>query len=154
MLPDPSSVLLRKAHDDERLAALAAADTQITDEQVGFLAQQAIEKTIKAVLSARGVTYRRTHDLAELVDLLTDNEIPFPSGLAAAVVLTPFAAEMRYDYLPPEAESPLNREQALGWVRAAIEWAEQSLVPPSPAPTPPPAPPPPPAQCPPDCPPR
>lgn len=66
MPPDPPRVLLRKARDDERLATLAAGNAEIADEQIGFLAQQAVEKSLKAVLSSGGIRYRRTHDLSEL----------------------------------------------------------------------------------------
>ena len=47
---DPPSVLLRKAQDDERLAGLVAGNATVSDEQIGFLSQQAIEKCIKAVM--------------------------------------------------------------------------------------------------------
>ena len=45
--------------------------------------------------------------------------------LDGCVTLRPFAAEMRYDYLPPEegAEEPFDRANALRLVRAALEWA-------------------------------
>jgi HEPN domain-containing protein len=56
---DPPRVLLSKAKDDERLADLVADNSDVPDEQIGFLAQQAVEKSIKAVL-ARGIRYRRT----------------------------------------------------------------------------------------------
>ncbi len=48
MPPDPADVLLRKAQDDERLAILVVENTGVSDEQIGFLAQQAVEKSIKA----------------------------------------------------------------------------------------------------------
>lgn len=126
MPPDPPRVLLRKARDDERLALLAAGDAAISDEQIGFLAQQAVEKCIKAVLSLRGVRYRRTHDIAELIDLLKSNGISCQDELDDAIALTPFAAEMRYDYLPPEdgIDEPFDREEAMRLVRSTLDWAE------------------------------
>jgi hypothetical protein len=48
---DPPRVLLNKAQDDERLALLVGKNATVSDEQIGFLAQQAVEKAIKAVLS-------------------------------------------------------------------------------------------------------
>ena len=127
---DPPRVLLRKADDDRRLAELAADDPAISDEQIGFLTQQAIEKSIKAVLSARGVHYRRTHDLGELIDLLQAHSITYPAVLDESVILTPFAAEMRYDYLPPEEESEesFDRASALRLIRAALGWAENIIL--------------------------
>lgn len=129
MPPDPPHVLLQKAHDDERLLLLASGESTISDEQIGFLAQQAVEKAIKAVLSLRGVTYRRTHDLSELLDLLKQVGIDFPSAMESCIVLTPFAAEMRYDYLPPEdaAHEPFDRPNTLILVRATLEWARARI---------------------------
>jgi HEPN domain-containing protein len=127
MPPDPPNVLLRKAQDDERLARLVGDNPTISNEQIGFLAQQAVEKTIKAVLSHRTIRYRRTHDLSELLDLLKAAKISFPAAMEACVRLTPFAAEMRYDYLPPEdaAEEPFDRAGAIRLVRTTLDWAER-----------------------------
>ena len=126
---DPPHVLLSKALDDERLALLVVDNATVSDEQIGFLAQQGIEKAIKAVLSLHGVGYRRTHDLGELMDLLRAAGIDYPAELDASVALTPFAAEMRYDYLPPEAttEQPLDRVGAMHLVRASLAWAEEHV---------------------------
>lgn len=131
MPPDPPNVLLRKALDDERLALLVLDNPTVSDEQIGFQAQQAIEKALKAVLSHRDIAYRRTHDLAELIDLLRVNTISYPGLLDESIALTPFAAEMRYDYLPPEktGEIPLDRKGTMRIVRAALEWAAATVSP-------------------------
>ena len=132
MPTDPAHVLLEKARDDEHLAQLVVGEATVSDEQIGFLAQQAVEKVLKAVLSARGVSYRRTHDLGELLDLLKSAGIAYPTSLEGSIVLTPFAAEMRYDYLPPEekADEPFDRAEAMRLVRAALGWAEGIVLPP------------------------
>ena len=46
------------------LAVLVGAD-DVADEPIGFHAQQAVEKCLKAALALRGVAFRKTHDLAE-----------------------------------------------------------------------------------------
>ena len=38
-------------------------DPSAPDEAIGFHAQQAVEKLIKAVLAHRAIEYRRTHQL-------------------------------------------------------------------------------------------
>jgi HEPN domain-containing protein/predicted nucleotidyltransferase len=131
MTADPAHVLLGKARDDEHLAQLVVGDATVSDEQIGFLAQQAVEKALKAVLSFHGVPYRRTHDLGELLDGLKSAGVAYPSVLEGSVMLTPFAAEMRYDYLPPEdkAEEPFDRLGAIQLVRAALTWAEGLIAP-------------------------
>ncbi|GJL54452.1 MAG: hypothetical protein NPIRA02_15840 [Nitrospirales bacterium] len=46
--------------------------TESDDEAIGFHAQQAVEKCLKALLSLHQIPFRKTHDIGELVDLLAD----------------------------------------------------------------------------------
>ena len=123
--PDPADVLLSKACEDHHLAKLVVDDASVSNEHVGFFCQQAVEKSIKSVLSRRSLRYRRTHDLAELLDLLQDHQIEYPPELEQVIDLTPFAADMRYDYLPPERdEAPqFDRAAAVRLAGLAIQWA-------------------------------
>jgi HEPN domain-containing protein len=127
-LPDPADVLLSKAQKDQHLAALVLDEVSVSNEHVGFFCQQAIEKSIKSVLSRRSIRYRHTHDLAELLDLLKDQQVEYPPELEQGVALTQFAAEMRYDYLPPEQgeEPPFDRAGAVQLAALAIHWARQA----------------------------
>ena len=52
--PDPAAVLLSKARQDQHLAARVAGDASVSDEHIGFFCQQAIEKSLKAVLVLNG----------------------------------------------------------------------------------------------------
>lgn len=118
-------ILLKKARDDQQLLVDMVSGVLGTDEQVGFHSQQAVEKAIKAVLETRGVSYRFTHDLAELIDALIDHSIAYPAAMDAAVDLTPFAAGLRYHDLPTvgTGEDTFDRDAAVQVVRVAIEWA-------------------------------
>lgn len=51
---EQAALLLRKAREDQAVIAKLADDPQIADSAVGFHAQQAVEKALKAVLAARG----------------------------------------------------------------------------------------------------
>src|SRR5438046_7081287 len=72
---EQARLLLRKARQDRVIVARAVTDPEIADEIVGFHVQQAGEKCMKAVLCMHEVAYRRTHDLQELYDLLTDARV-------------------------------------------------------------------------------
>jgi HEPN domain-containing protein len=48
-----AEVLVRKAKDDANAMRLLAPDAGISDEIIGFHAQQAVEKWLKAVLGSR-----------------------------------------------------------------------------------------------------
>jgi len=51
---DLAASLLMKARDDLRALRVLAQHAEVSDEVVGFHAQQAVEKAVKAVLTARG----------------------------------------------------------------------------------------------------
>jgi HEPN domain-containing protein len=89
--------LLDRADDDVAAAdALLHAD-RVSDAIVGFHAQQAVEKALKAVLAAHHVEYPFTHDLQLLVALCEQGGAPMPADLADDVPrLSPYATRLRY----------------------------------------------------------
>jgi len=118
---DLAQVLLRKARGDE-LTVRALLREEVPDEVVGFHAQQAVEKALKAVLAARGIDYAFSHDIAYLDDLLASNGIEVPEAVRAAEELRPWAAEFRYED-PAGCTAALDRERARDQAGAAIGWA-------------------------------
>ncbi|HUV82129.1 MAG TPA: HEPN domain-containing protein [archaeon] len=123
-----AKLLLSKALDDEVLLEEIVTNEKITDEIIGFHAQQAAEKLLKALLMAREIPYRRTHDLRELIDLISDQNIHFPEPLMEVRTLSPFAVEFRYDYMPMEEETSFNRNNALEIVKQLRIWIEETIV--------------------------
>ena len=117
-------ILLDKAAQDEFTVGKLVPDPESPDEVIGFHAQQAVEKMLKAVLSHKGGEYRRTHDLAELLDLIRGNGIPLSDELDEVKRLAPFAVELRYDYLPEGGAPHLDREWVLVAVKETRRWAE------------------------------
>lgn len=122
-----AKLLLAKARDDEILLEEVLTNKRIREEIIGFHAQQAAEKLLKAILMARNIQYRRTHDLRELIDLIIDHDIKFPESLMGIRTLSPFAVEFRYDYIPMEEELPFNRQKALEMVRQLRKWVEVEI---------------------------
>lgn len=92
-----SELLLHKARQDEFTLEKLISDPASPDEIMGFHAQQAIEKTLKAVLTHSAIYYGRTHNLSVLLDLLRANNFPFPEEFEEIRRLTPFAVEFRYE---------------------------------------------------------
>lgn len=107
--PDRPEVLLHKARQDELVVERLLGDRDVDDDTLGFHAQQAAEKLLKAVLTSRNVDYPRTHNLGVLVELLASNGIELPAELADIDRLTPFGTVFRYDEVSPEA----GRDRAL-----------------------------------------
>ncbi len=121
---DLARVLLARAVDDEALVQKVAADSEISDSIIGFHAQQAVEKQIKAVLAARRIKFAKSHALDYLIGLVEQHEIGAPPGLEQASTLSPWAVEFRYEGENPPA---LNREHALQLVKELRSWAESEI---------------------------
>jgi HEPN domain-containing protein len=117
---DLAEQLLRRAADDEAAARAMLPLESVTNAIVGFHAQQAVEKSLKAVLAARDVEFPFIHDLGGLADLCEGAGVSLPEKLAGVDRLTPYAAGLRYDDDQP---SIVARETALKWATAAVAWA-------------------------------
>jgi hypothetical protein len=85
-------------------------DPEIDEATVGFLAQQAIEKSLKATLALYNRAFRRTHDLVELLDILADAQASLPPHADSLDELNPYAVEFRYG---TAQYAPLLRHPAL-----------------------------------------
>jgi HEPN domain-containing protein len=120
-----ATLLLQKAMQDQYVMNRLVEDPSAPDETIGFHAQQAVDKLIKAVLAHRAIEYRRTHQLEELAAVLDDSGIVPPLELSEAIALTPFAVELRYDVLPihDDAAPPFDRQWAKHCVQRVAEWA-------------------------------
>jgi HEPN domain-containing protein len=122
-----AELLLRKAQEDETTLGILLSNPTSPEGAVGFHAQQAIEKLLKAVLAAKGIRYPWRHDLADLTDLVRRSGLGFPDDLDDLRLLTPFAVEVRYGDLPEEGQEPLDRDRTAELVRRTREWAERII---------------------------
>ncbi|MBK9039595.1 MAG: HEPN domain-containing protein [Bdellovibrionales bacterium] len=93
-------------------------------ENIVFIVQQSIEKSLKAVLVHLQIPFPLVHDLGILVALLPDEKAP-PEGFALAE-LNPFASVRRYE----EGQLPLTAEEiksSLDVAQKVIQWAIASI---------------------------
>jgi HEPN domain-containing protein len=117
-------VLMRKAGGDEIVLVRLIEDDDVPDEVLGFHAQQAVEKMIKAVLASNRVSYERTHNITYLLTLLDSSKIARPEQADSLPDLTPWAAGFRYSDLP---EPALDRQETLSLVDRTKAWATGQL---------------------------
>ncbi|MDQ3724600.1 MAG: HEPN domain-containing protein [Actinomycetota bacterium] len=120
-----AALLSRKAGDDATAVRELARNSEISDEIVGFHAQQAVEKWLKALMASRGLVQLRTHDIDQLCRALeTDGlELPFPRLHLAE--LTIFAVPLRYEQLLDT--EPLDREAIVALVEEVGKWTDTQL---------------------------
>jgi HEPN domain-containing protein len=121
-----AAVLARKAEDDAKAMQLLAPNQEISDEIIGFHAQQAVEKWLKAVLGSRGVEFEYTHDLHRLIAEVVAAVGEFPFDVPEVVALTEHAVPLRYDEILDT--EPLNRNATAVLVDEVGKWAEAQLV--------------------------
>jgi HEPN domain-containing protein len=93
---DLARALLEKAEHD-LVAARATVATGHALDMVCFHAQQAAEKSLKALLALRDVEYPWRHDLGELVELVHTYYPTLELHKEKLLELTPYAVEARYD---------------------------------------------------------
>lgn len=124
-LTEVSRTLARKAKSDATAAREFAGNSHITDEIIGFHAQQAIEKWLKAIIAGRGETFEHTHDLRRLVRVAAVDLRDAPFDVDAVIALTQYSAPLRYeDLLDSE---PLDREATIALVEQVGRWAIDTI---------------------------
>jgi HEPN domain-containing protein len=116
--------LLRRAREDQSAATAMLPIADVADAIVCFHAQQAVEKALKAVLATREIEFPFTHDLRLLMGRCEQAGISLPAELSEVDLLTPYAAELRYD---DDASGSMERETALSWATVAVRWAREQL---------------------------
>ncbi len=102
-----------------------ASEPEISDEIVGFHAQQAVEKWFKAVLGSREIEFEYTHDLRRLIGEVTVAVGEFPFDLPEVVALTEHAVPLRYDEILDI--EPLDRQAVVRLVEEIGRWANDQL---------------------------
>ncbi len=123
---EQARLLLRKAASDEAALDAVLDVPAVTDDVFGFHCQQAAEKLVKALLSQLQVPFRHTHDLRNLMDLLTDAGVPLPASLDGLKTLTIYAVQFRYEDVPSEVQ--LDRRQTRQLIRDLRAFVESKMT--------------------------
>ncbi len=94
-----------KADNDLKIAKDEIVTKKPTTDMICFHAQQAVEKYLKAFLSFKNKKFRRTHDIAELIELCkeVDDRFKYLYTLSSDE-LTAYGVSVRYpdDFYEPE----------------------------------------------------
>lgn len=118
--------LLRLARRDRETFDLPLPLQKASLTALGFHAQQAAEKALKAVAVSLELEIRRTHDLAALGQAIQDNGTGLPLSVDQLRILNPFAVEYRYD---DELIPAISRETLAAMLTIVMDWAEQKVSP-------------------------
>ena len=109
--------LLRKGENDLFTAGCVLREPQGPTDTPCFHAQQPVEKAIKAVLTACGIRFGRTHDLMPLLDDAACRVPELAQYRAACAQLSAYAVAVRY---PEDLQDPTREEAG-----EALQWAQE-----------------------------
>ena len=87
---------VNKAHADLGVARLLVDEAAPYLDAIGFHAQQAAEKYIKAYLTNKSIEFTKTHNLMRLLQLVAGSDEAIASSLQVADALTVYGVEFRY----------------------------------------------------------
>lgn len=117
---DEARRFLSLASDDLAAFRTLAATPHIRLAIAIFHAQQSIEKSLKAVLFAEEIEFRRTHDLYELADRIEQAGVALPCSADELGLLNPYAVDFRYD---DQLVPALTKEEVEAMTREIMAWA-------------------------------
>ena len=125
--PPPGSAgeWLRRARSNLVLARMELPEDGLY-EDLCFHAQQAAEKSLKAIYQHHGWTFRYVHDLEELLTGLSGHGVEIPDGIERCLDLTSYASEARYPGLY-EPVTSAEHSQAVQIAEQVLQWAESHL---------------------------
>jgi HEPN domain-containing protein len=124
-LPGSAEDWLARAEGDLALARVPLPEGAFY-EDLCFHAQQAAEKSLKAVYQHFGKRFRYTHDLDELIIGLRSEGMIIPIEVTDAALLTSYAWEARY----PGLSEPVTEEEfrrALRQAELVVRWATEVI---------------------------
>lgn len=123
-LPDDPREWLNRARNNLARAVKLKSPDYLEDNC--FDAQQAAEKSIKAVFVHRGEKFPYIHNLGELLKLLEKSGVKVPKYIRQAHDLTPYAAESRY----PGTSAPVtvrDHRRAVRIAGSVLRWATRLI---------------------------
>ncbi len=97
-------------------------------EDLCFDAQQAVEKSLKALLLFHKIPFRFVHDIAELLTVLEQNGLSLPEQIRAAAELSDYAVEARYPG-PMEPVTEDEHKEAVRIAEMVVSWVEGFIMP-------------------------
>jgi HEPN domain-containing protein len=122
---DPNTWLMR-AKANLTLAEKGGRLKGVVFDDLCFNAQQAAEKSLKAICLAYKLDFPKTHSLVHLMDVLESAGVKIPEHVREADVLTQYAVQSRY---PGIAEEITKEEYhaALKLAAKTVFWAESVI---------------------------
>jgi HEPN domain-containing protein len=117
---------LKRARSNLERAKIGKVSQGILYEDLCFDAQQAVEKSLKAILIKLNQSFPKTHSIGILLKLIEEAGIEIPQNINQAKLLTAYAVDARY----PGDYEPVNKEEykeALKIAEDVFKWLDNII---------------------------
>jgi HEPN domain-containing protein len=117
---------LKRARSNLERAKMGKVTQGILYEDLCFDAQQAVEKSLKAILVKLNQPFPKTHSIGILLKLIEEAGVEIPKNINQAKLLTTYAVDARYpgDYEPVSKE---EYEEALKIAEDVFKWLDNII---------------------------
>jgi len=117
---------LKRARSNLERAKMGKVTQGILYEDLCFDAQQAVEKSLKAILIKLNQSFPKTHSIGILLKLIEEAGVEIPENINKAKLLTAYAVDSRYpgDYEPVSKE---EYEEALKIAEDVFKWLDNII---------------------------
>ena len=117
---------LKRARSNLERAKIGKVSPGILYEDLCFDAQQAVEKSLKAMLIKLDQSFPNTHSIGTLLKLIEEAGVEIPKNINQAKLLTTYAVDARYpgDYEPVSKE---EYKEALKIAEDVFKWLDNII---------------------------
>ncbi len=117
---------LKRARSNLERAKIGKVTQGILYEDLCFDAQQAVEKSLKAILIKLNQSFPKTHSIGILLKLIEEADVEIPKNINQAKLLTAYAVDSRYpgDYEPVSKE---EYKEALKIAEDVFKWLDNII---------------------------
>lgn len=117
---------LKRARSSLERAKMGKVSQGILYEDLCFDAQQAVEKSLKAMLVKLNQSFPKTHSIGILLKLIEEAGVEIPENINQAKLLTAYVVDTRY----PGDYEPVNKEEykeALKIAEDVFKWLDNII---------------------------
>lgn len=117
---------LKRARSSLERAKMGKVSQGILYEDLCFDAQQAVEKSLKAMLVKLNQPFPKTHSIGILLKLIKEAGVEIPENINQAKLLTAYVVDTRY----PGDYEPVNKEEykeALKIAEDVFKWLDNII---------------------------
>jgi HEPN domain-containing protein len=117
---------LDRARSNLERAKAGKLSRHILYEDLCFDCQQSVEKSLKALMVFKGISFEWTHNIGILIKTLEDNQIEITDDIKKSASLSVYAVRTRY----PGEEEPVTKNdfhKALNMAELVFQWVVDKI---------------------------